>query len=299
MKTERNILIAFVLNLAFSVFEFVGGMLTGSVAIASDAVHDLGDAASIGISYFLEKKSRKEPDESYTYGYGRFSVVGGLVTTLILLVGALVMILHAVGKIVTPTQIHYDGMLLFAVVGVCVNSTAAFLTREKGSLNQKAVNLHMLEDVLGWVVVLVGAIVMKFTDFALLDPILSIGVSLFILVSAVRTLKEILYVFLEKAPGNVNAVQIQERLGKMEGVLDVHHVHLWSMDGQKSYATMHVVADGDPHEIKDQIRKMLREIGIDHMTLELEAPNEHCHERQCHVDAHGHGSHGHHHHHHH
>lgn len=297
MKTERNILIAFILNLVFSIFEFVGGVLTGSVAIASDAVHDLGDAVSIGISYFLEKKSRKEPDESYTYGYGRFSVAGGLITTLILLAGSLVMIYHAVGKIITPIPIHYDGMLLFAVVGVCVNLLAAFLTREKGSLNQKAVNLHMLEDVLGWVVVLVGAMVMKFTDFALLDPVLSIGVSAFILISAVKNLKEILDVFLEKAPGNLDAVQIKERLGKIEGVMDVHHVHLWSMDGQRGYATMHVVSDGDPHETKDQIRKAMGEIGIDHVTVELETAQEHCHERQCHVDTHSHGSHAHHHHH--
>lgn len=299
MKTQRNIFIAFLLNLVFSVFEFVGGLLTGSVAIASDAVHDLGDAASIGISYFLEKKSRKEPDESYTYGYGRFSVVGGLITTLILLLGSLVMIFHAIGKLITPTGIHYDGMLLFAVVGVCVNLGAAFLTREKGSLNQKAVNLHMLEDVLGWIVVLIGAIVMKFTDFALLDPILSIGVSAFILVSAVKNLKEILDVFLEKAPDNVDVAQIKARLEKTEGVQDVHHVHLWSMDGQRDFATMHVVTDGDPHEIKDRIRSLLRELGIDHVTMELEAPDEHCHERQCHVDTHSHGSHAHHHHHHH
>ena len=299
MKTERNILIAFLLNLAFSVFEFIGGVITGSVAIASDAVHDLGDAASIGISYFFEKKSKRKPDESYTYGYGRFSVAGGLITTMILLMGASVMIFHAIGKLITPTSIHYDGMLLFAVVGVCVNLAAALLTREKGSLNQKAVNLHMLEDVLGWVVVLVGAIVMKFTDFALLDPMLSIGVSLFILISAIGNLKEILDVLLEKAPDNVDVAQIKAQLEKIAGVQDVHHMHLWTMDGQKGYATLHVVATADPHETKERIRRMLREMDIVHVTIELEAPDEDCRLRQCPVQAHEHGLHGHHHHHHH
>ena len=179
MKTERNIFIAFILNLAFSIFEFVGGIVTGSVAIMSDAVHDIGDAASIGVSYFLEKKGEK------------YSIIGALITTLTLLIGSIVTIYNAVGRLFDPTEINYDGMIVFAVVGVCVNLCAAIVTREGVSLNQKAVNLHMLEDVLGWLVVLVGAIVMRFTDFALLDPVMSIGVSVFILINAIRNLKEI------------------------------------------------------------------------------------------------------------
>ena len=180
MKTEKNILFAFILNLAFSIFEFFGGIFTGSIAILSDAVHDIGDATSIGIAFLLEKKSKRHPDEKYTYGYARYSLLGGVITTVILLLGSTMVVYNAVKRIINPVEIHYNGMILFAIVGVLVNFVAAFLTREGDSLNQKAVNLHMLEDVLGWAVVLVGAIVMRFTDFSLLDPILSIGVALFI-----------------------------------------------------------------------------------------------------------------------
>ena len=180
MKTEKNILIAFVLNLSFSLIEFVGGIFTGSVAIISDAVHDMGDALSIGIAYALEKKSHKQPDKKYTYGYGRFSVLGGLITTVILFVGSVVVIINAVDRIINPTEINYNGMIAFAIVGVVINFAAAYFTRESGSINQRAVNLHMLEDVLGWVVVLIGAVVMRFTDIAIIDPIMSIGVSVFI-----------------------------------------------------------------------------------------------------------------------
>lgn len=180
MKTERNILIAFILNLAFSIFEFVGGIVTGSVAIMSDAVHDIGDAASIGVSYFFEKKGE------------RYSLIGAFITTLTLLIGSSITIYNAIRRLFAPTEIHYEGMIVFAIVGVCINLCAAFVTREGDSLNQKAVNLHMLEDVLGWLVVLVGAIVMRFTDFSLLDPIMSIGVSAFILINAIRNLKEII-----------------------------------------------------------------------------------------------------------
>ena len=180
MKTERNILIAFILNLAFSIFEFVGGIITGSVAIMSDAVHDIGDAASIGVSYFFERKG------------GKYSIIGALITTITLLVGSIGTIFNAVYRLMNPAEINYNGMILFAVVGVCVNLCAAIVTREGDSLNQKAVNLHMIEDVLGWIVVLIGAVVMRFTDFALIDPIVSIGVSTFIFINALRNLKEII-----------------------------------------------------------------------------------------------------------
>lgn len=296
MKTERNILIAFILNLAFSVFEMVGGFFTGSVAIVSDAVHDLGDAASIGISYFLEKKSKKQPDETYTYGYARYSVIGSVITTLILLFGSCVVIYNAVSRILVPTEINYNGMIIFAVVGAVVNLAAALFTRDGHSLNQKAVNLHMLEDVLGWIVVLIGAIVMRFTDFALIDPIMSIGVAAFILVNAIRNLKEALDLFLEKAPHNIHLQEIKEHILELDGVLDVHHIHVWSMDGQNNYATMHIVTNGEAHHIKDAVREELREHGIGHVTLELEAEGEHCHEEHCHVEFEAHSHHHHHHH---
>ncbi len=237
MKTQKNILIAFILNLGFSIFEFFGGIFTGSVAIVSDAVHDIGDAASIGVSYILEKKSKKQPDTEYTYGYARYSVMGSVITTLILLVGSMAVIWGAVGRIINPVEINYNGMIIFAIIGVIVNLGAAFVTREGDSLNQKAVNLHMLEDVLGWIVVLVGAIVMKFSEFVIIDPILSIGVAVFILINAIKNLKESLDLFLEKTPQGIGVEEIKEHILSIDGVIDVHHIHLWSMDGNSNYAS--------------------------------------------------------------
>ena len=297
MKTEKNIFIAFVLNLAFSVFEFIGGIFTGSVAIISDAVHDIGDAASIGVSFFLERKSKKQPDKKYTYGSGRYSVLGGALTTLILLLGSVAVIYNAILRIITPNQINYNGMIAFAVVGVCVNLLAALLTRNGGSLNQKAVNLHMLEDVLGWIVVLIGAIVMRFTNLYIIDPLMSIGVASFIFVNALKNLKEVLDLFLEKTPHNINVDEIEEHICEIEGVIGVHHIHVWSIDGHNNCATMHVVVNGDTHIIKKEIRGELQEHGIGHIVLELEDENENCHDKCCHVDvASSHGAHHHHHH---
>ncbi len=295
MKAEKSILTAFILNFVFSIFEFVGGALTGSVAIASDAVHDMGDALSIGISYFLERKSKKQPDEVYTYGYARFSVIGSLITTVILLFGSVAVIYNAIVRIFHPVVIDYSGMIIFAVIGTIVNFVAAFLTKDGDSLNQKAVNLHMLEDVLGWVVVLIGALVMRFTKATILDSLLSLGVSAFIFINAVKNLKQIENLFLEKIPANVNIEKLKEHICEIEGVLNVHHIHVWSMDGCHHYATMHIVTDDEGCEIKEKIRQELLEHNIGHVTLELETPDEHCHGKHCHVTF---DDKSHHHHHH-
>ena len=297
MKTEKNILLAFILNLAFSIFEFIGGIFTGSVAIVSDAVHDLGDAFSIGAAFVLERKAKKQPDATYTYGYARYSVLGGAITTLILLVGSLAVIYNAVQKLIAPTAIRYDGMILLAVIGALVNLGAALLTREGDSLNQKAVNLHMLEDVLGWAVVLLGAIVMRFTDFCIIDPIMSIGVALFMLVAAVKNLKAVIDIFLEKVPNDISAEEIKAHILELDGVLDAHHIHIWTMDGQSHYVTLHLVSNESPYEIKRRVRDECKEHGIDHVTVELETEGEPCPERDCLVTPSGHARHHHHHHH--
>lgn len=298
MKSEKKILFAFLLNLAFSIFEFVGGAITGSVAIMSDAIHDLGDAGSLGISYFLEKKSKEKSNEIYTYGYGRYSVLGALITNVILLFGSGIVIYNAIDRILHPVKMHYDGIILFAVVGVVVNLLAARLTHEGDSINQKAVNLHMIEDVLGWIVVLVGAVVMRFTEWSIIDPLMSIGVAIFILVNVAKNLKEVFEIFLEKIPNGISVEEIREYISKMDGILDVHHIHIWSMDGYHGYATMHVVSDEEPHEVKERIKAELKEHGIVHTTIELESTKEFLHKKEHHLESYEHLGHCHHHHHH-
>ena len=293
MKSERNILIAFILNLAFSIFELIGGFFTNSVAIMSDALHDMGDAVSIGISCFLEKKSKHQPDKIYTYGYLRYSVMGSVITVLILLTGSVLVIINAVSRIFAPQEINYTGMVVFAIVGVVVNFLAALFTRHGDSLNQKAVNLHMLEDVLGWLVVLIGAVIMRFTDIKLIDPLLSIGVAVYIFIHAFFHLKEALELFLVKIPKGFDLDEIKQHLMGIDGVVDVHHIHIWSLDGTQNYATMHIVTNGDPLSVKRTVKEELREHGISHATLELESGEEICEEQHCCVKA----EHSHHHHH--
>lgn len=284
MKSEKNILIAFLLNLSFSVFELAGGIITGSVAILSDALHDTGDAVSIGIAYLLQKKSSRQPDSRYTYGYARFSVLGGLLTTLILLFGSAIVIISAVNRLLNPEPINYDGMIIFAIVGVTVNFLAAYFTRDGHSVNEKAVNLHMLEDVLGWVVVLVGAVIMRFTDISVIDPIMSIAVAVFIFISAFKNLRAVADIFLEKTPVGISVDEIKNHLTEIDGIRDVHHIHIRSLDGHRHYAEIHVVADSSTEIIKEKIRHELLHHGIVHVTVEFENPGEHCHKKECSVE---------------
>lgn len=284
MKTVRNILIAFLLNLSFSIFEFGGGIITGSVAIFSDAIHDLGDAISIGVSLFLEKKSKKQPDKKYSYGYQRYSCIGSLFTTLVLIVGSCLVIYGAITRIINPTLINYDKMIIFAVIGVIVNSLATFFTHKGESVNQKAVSLHMLEDVLGWLIVLIGAVIMKFTDISLIDPIMSISVALFILFMAVKNLLVTLELFLEKTPKGINIDEIKEHVLEIEGVINVHHIHVWTLDGLNNYCTLHLVTNYDQHQIKERVKEELKEHNISHTTIEIESENEQCPEIECHVE---------------
>ncbi len=295
MKTEKNILIAFLLNIVFSIFELVGGIITGSIAILSDSLHDIGDALSIGVSYFLERKSKQKPNDKYTYGYVRYSVMGSIITVMILIVGSVVVIIESIKRFIHPVEINYNGMILFAIFGVIVNSIATYCTKEGDSLNQKSVNLHMLEDVLGWIVVLIGSILMKYTNIMYIDSVLSIIVAVFILINSFKNLKEIVDIFLEKTPKNIDIKELKEHIMSIEGIKDVHHMHIRSMDGYNNFATMHVVVKEYDKKIKKIVKEELMEHGIGHSTIEFELLDEKCHDVNCKVETH----HSHHHHHHH
>ena len=278
MKTDKNIFVAFILNLFFSIFEFVGGIITNSVAITSDAIHDLGDTISIGLSAILEHKSKKEPNEKYTYGYVRYSILGAFITSMILCVGSIFVIYNAVFRIINPQEINYNGMILIALIGFIVNLIAAFFTKEGHSLNEKAINLHMLEDVLGWLIVLIGSFLIKFTEINIIDSIMSLLVAIFIFINAIKNIKEVLDLFLEKTPKNINVDELKKHILKIKGVENIHHLHIWSMDGVNNFATMHLVCKNDK-KLKEKVREEMKEFGISHTTIEIE--DEICDEENC------------------
>lgn len=276
MESTRNILLTFVVNIVFSVFELIGGVFTRSNAIISDALHDFGDALSVGLIYFLDRKSKKKANNKYTFGYLRYSMIGSFIATLVLLVSSFFVIVHSAGKIINPVEINYDGMIIFAVIGIIVNAIVAYITRKGHSFNEKVINLHMLEDVLGWIIVLIGSVIMRFTGLSIIDPILSIIVSGFIIFKAFEHLKVVIDLFLEKTPDDISINSIKRKLLKIDGVISVHNFHVWSIDEDHDYATLHVVVDEVDSDIKEEIREELGDRGIEHSTIELETEDEVC-----------------------
>lgn len=296
MRTKRKIFIAFILNLFFSIFELIGGLFIGSVAITSDAIHDFGDATSIGVAYMLEKLSDKKPNGKYTFGYARFSVLGGLITTLILLISSIIVIYNSILRIIQPMAIDYNGMIIFAVIGLVVNLVATYYTHGGKSINQKSINLHMLEDVLGWLVVLIGSIVIRYTGLYIIDPIMSIIVALFILINSLKNLIQVLEIFLIKTPKDINLNQLIEHIKSIDGVVDVHHFHIWTLDGDINCVTMHLVVEEITHGTKMRVKEEMEKYKILHTTIEIETVKEHCNEISCNIKRVNKSCHHHHHH---
>jgi len=280
----KNIFIAFILNLFFSIFEFFGGVFTNSVSIMSDAIHDFGDAISILISLILEKKATKDEDQDYTFGYLRYSILGALFTSTILLVGSVVIIFSAIKRIINPLEVDSDGMLLLAVIGVIINLIATKITSNSNNLNERTVSLHMFEDVLNWVCVLIGSIIIKFTNFYIIDPILSLLVAIFIFVNVFKKFKDIFDILLEKKPLKIDVSKIKQSLLEIQEVEDVHHLHIWTIDGITNYITLHVCVDGNIlcrqlNEIRKQINHRLNELDISHSTIQFETNK--CDNKKC------------------
>ncbi len=277
----ENITAAFWLNTAFALLELAGGIYTNSVAIMSDALHDFGDSLSLGLSYYLQKKSEKKKDRFYSYGYKRFSLLGAFITSIILCVGSVFIISEAVQRFAHPEQPDTKGMLILAVIGIVVN-TAAMLRLKKGNtLNEKAVSLHFLEDVLGWVAVLIGAIVMSFTDLPILDPLLSVGIALFILFNVYKNLRSVLKIILQAVPDNLSENEIKNQLAEFNEVTEIHDIHIWSMDGVYHVVTFHAVINENKNQaelekLKSKIKHKLLHHNINHITIEFELPNQQC-----------------------
>jgi len=273
--THEHIKSAFFVNLVFTLLEVVGGLLTNSVAILSDAVHDLGDSISLGISWFLEKISKREPDDKYTYGYQRFSLLGGMMSSLVLFGGTIFILTETIPRLFQPERVDPLGMLLFSILGVSFNMLAYYKVRGGHSLNEKAVSLHLLEDVFGWGAIMLGSILILLFDWTFIDPLLSILIGSYIFLHVLRNLKEIFDVFLQKVPSSVDLSKIEELIKTIPDVLKVYHTHIWTLEGSKNMLTTHVLVDSEASaseliKIKKSIREYLKKEGITHVTIEFE-----------------------------
>jgi len=276
-----NIRVAFFLNLGFTIVEIAGGVLTGSTAILADAVHDLGDSFALGQAWYFERMSDGKSSARYSYGYKRFSLLGALISTVVLLASSFFVLAQAIPRILEPRHPDAGGMILLAVAGVVVNGIAmARLSKESG-MNAKVVALHLLEDVLGWVAVLVVAVMLLFWDVPVLDPLLAVIITLYILGGVVKNLRAMVPVFLQAVPEEVDLAVITTEIEQLDHIHAVHHAHIWSLDGVHSVFTAHLevdtLLDAEAYmQLKELIRTLVDRHGLFHSTVEVEYPGEAC-----------------------
>lgn len=272
-KSVKNIKIVFFLNLFFSILEVVFGLMFNSMAILSDAIHDFGDSISVGLSWFFQKYSRKEPSNRFSFGHQRFSLMGALITATVLLVGSIFIFARSIPRLLNPEEVHAEGMLILSLFAIAMNGYAAWLLSRGTSKNEKVLNVHMLEDVLGWVGVLVVSIVVRYTDWYILDPILSILISLFIFYKTLPLFISTMHIFLEGVPSHVDLDRLEEDILKIEDVHAVTHLHIWSIDGEENAMNVTLfVKTGDQRRIesiKEEVRSLTSELRVSHSTIEI------------------------------
>lgn len=281
---SKNVLFAGLLNVGFTIIELIGGILTNSVAILSDALHDLGDSISLITAYFAERHAKRPADQKRTFGYARLSLFSAVLTAVVLLVGSTFILIEAVQRLFAPEPVEAFGMVLIALFGVAVNLIAFWRLHGGQSANEKVLSWHLLEDVLGWVAVLIGAVIIYFTDFYLIDPLLTLGYTLFILWNVIKSLREVVNLFMQGVPQHITVSGIRESLLEIPEVRGVHDIHVWSLDGEHSVFTGHVVVPAESFNEQARIRAVveerLREHQIAHTTVEIETEG-HCEGKAC------------------
>lgn len=277
--STKHLKFAFWLNTAFLVFEIIGGLYTNSLAILSDAFHDFGDSISLGLAWYFQHLATKGRDNQYTYGYRRFSLLGALLNGIILIVGSVVIIFFAIDRFREPQATLSEGIIVLAVFGVIINYIALKRLNKGSSLNEKTIGLHLMADVLGWVAVLIGGIAIYFTDWYVIDPILSLLISGYIIYGAVRNVIEAVNIILQRVPSDIDLDQIERELNSIDGVESIIDLHVWTLDGERIILSVHLVVDRQRSQnslakLRRNARALLETHGIRHSTIEINLPDE-------------------------
>ena len=284
MSSKYTVWLAFFLNLSYATIEFIAGGVFGSSAVLADSVHDLGDAIAIGISALLETISNREEDRQYTLGYKRFSLLGALVTAVILMIGSVLVILENITKIVHPQPVNDEGILWLGIIAVTINVLASLVVRKGKTKNESILSLHFLEDTLGWLAVILMAIILRFTDWYILDPLLSLVISIFILSKAIPRFWSTLKIFLDAVPEGLDSEKIEQDLLSLENVKSINQLSIWSMDGLENNAIVHLCLEdwARMEECKEAIRSQLRQSGVHNITIEVDtSPMNHNQHKRC------------------
>ncbi|MEI3456814.1 MAG: cation diffusion facilitator family transporter [Bacteroides cellulosilyticus] len=277
---NKAFIIGIVLNLAFVVIEFAAGFWFDSLALLSDAGHNLSDVVSLVLALLAFRLAKVKANERYTYGYKKSTILVSLLNAVILLVAVGAIVIESIHKLNNPAVVPGGAIAWVAGVGVLINAFTAFLfmkDKEK-DLNVKGAYLHMAADALVSVGVLVAGIVISRTGWYIIDPIIGLIVAVVILISTWNLLHDSLRLTLDGVPTSIDSQKVVEAIRALPGVDDVHHIHIWAISTTENALTAHIVLKQPEgmQEVKHLIRHRLEDFGIGHATLEFEVPGEHC-----------------------
>lgn len=279
MNAKHATFLAFLLNASFAVMELVFGLAFNSSAVLADAVHDAGDALAIGLSAFLESFSNRKEDKRYSLGYKRFSLLGAMVTSSILIIGSILVLLENLPRLFNPQPVNHQGMLLLGLVAISINLLASLVVRGGQTRNESILSLHFLEDILGWLGIILVAIILNFTDWYFLDPLLSLTISLFILSKALPQFWSNLKIFLAAVPDDVDLEGLSQSISKLTNISSLNQINIWTMDGLEKNATLHICLHDwtQLESTKTAVRELLQHEGIHNSTIEVDR-DQACHQ---------------------
>jgi cobalt-zinc-cadmium efflux system protein len=272
----KNLTVAFLLNASFTIIQLIGGIYTGSTMLISEAIHDLGDTISLGISVKFEKLANKKHDAKYTFGYQRFSILAAFINSITLVCFSLFIVIEAMPKIFDTTIININTVVWLAVLGIIFNGLAVLRTLKASKWNEKVVNLHLMEDFFGWVVVLITGVIINYTSWYILDPIVSIILALIIAYSSIKNVIKISKILLQSTPDTINNTVIMHKIYELSEIVEIHDLHFWTMDETKTLASLHIVTNDYQESLRDKIDSIMQNYGVDHCVIQIELIGEEC-----------------------
>lgn len=286
--STKPLLGAFLLNLSFTIIEIVGSILTGSVAILADAAHDLGDTLSLGFGLWLERYSKKGADNEFSYGYRRFSLLSALVSGAAMLGASAFVFIEVAHRFTAPVPRTPDakGMLLLAVLGVAFNGYAFLKMSKARTQNEKMLRWHLFEDAAGWIAVLLGALLMALTGWFWIDPVLALGIGVYVFYNVAKNLRQTARLFLQARPDDFNEVEFRRRIMELPGIEGIHDLHVWSLDGHQNILSLHLVLSREAFSLASHVKRKVADIAHlqsasgahYHLTIETEIKDEDCRE---------------------
>lgn len=283
---NRIFFIGIALNALFTLIEFVFGYLNNSLALLSDASHNLSDVASLLISLLGMKLAQKAASISYTYGYKKASLLASLINAIFLIIVVVGIIREAVERLSAPPEISGNIIMIVAGIGVVINAVSAFLffKGQKDDINIRGAFLHLLVDALVSVGVVTSGLIIKVTNWQLVDPLVSLAIGVVILISTWGLLKESVRLVIDAVPKSIDSQKIIEKISEIKGVVSIHHVHIWALSSRVNAFSAHVQISDDLsvkwENIKSEIKHFLLHENISHVTLELDIDDA-CNDEKC------------------